>query len=80
MLLAFHVHRTLLVASGAPDRGVRRARFYVLQYAECPSILVECGFLSNPAEASQIATANYRDKLANGIAQGILSYKQVLER
>src|ERR1043166_4489071 len=41
MLLAFHVHRTLLVASGAPDRGVRRARFYVLQYAECRSILVE---------------------------------------
>jgi N-acetylmuramoyl-L-alanine amidase len=59
---------------------VRRARFYVLQYAECPAVLVECGFLSNSGEASQAATVAYRDKLANGIAEGVLGYKRILER
>lgn len=80
MLLAYQVQRSLVSATSASDRGVRRARFYVLQYAQCPAILVECGFLSNPNEAGTISSGTYRDRLANGIAQGILSYKRTLER
>ena len=80
MLLAYQVQRNATVATGAPDRGVRRARFYVLQYAQCPAILVECGFLSNPNEARTISSGAYRDQIADGIAQGILAYKQTLER
>lgn len=80
MLLAYQVQRFLLASSGAPDRGVRRARFYVLQHAPCPAILVECGFLSNPAEAERIATGSYRERLAQGIADGIGEYKRLVER
>lgn len=80
MLLAYQVQRRITTSSRAPDRGVRRARFYVLQYAQCPAILVECGFLSNPGEAQTISSGNYRDQLADGIAQGILDYKKTLER
>jgi N-acetylmuramoyl-L-alanine amidase len=80
MLLAYCVQRGLSGATNAPDRGVRRARFYVLQYAQCPAVLIECGFLSNPAEATQIAAEVYRERIATGIAQGIIAYKRILER
>jgi len=80
MLLAYSIHRNVLASAKAPDRGVRRARFYVLQYADCPAILIECGFLSNRAEATRISTTAYRDQLARGIAEGILDYKRILER
>lgn len=80
MLLAYSIQRNLLRATGAPDRGVRRARFYVLQHVKCPAVLVECGFLSNTAEAERIATASYRDSLATGICNGILTYQRTVER
>jgi N-acetylmuramoyl-L-alanine amidase len=80
MLLSFCVHQNVLATSGAADRGVRRARFYVLQYVDCPAVLVECGFLSNSFESSQVATSAYRERIATGIAQGILAYKKSVER
>jgi N-acetylmuramoyl-L-alanine amidase len=74
MLLAYDVHRGMLARTGAPDRGIRHARFEVLRNAPCPAVLVECGFLSNTGEASRLASSVYQDRLAEGIAQGILTY------
>src|SRR5437763_14502723 len=53
------------VAGGAPssNRGVRRRGFYVLRKTTVPSVLVECGFLTNPAEGEYVQTASYRQKL-----------------
>jgi N-acetylmuramoyl-L-alanine amidase len=68
------VQQGVLAKTGAPDRGVKRGRFAVLRAVNCPAALVEVGFLSNPKEASQLATAAYRDRVAEGIAQGILTY------
>jgi len=61
------------VAGGAPsaNRGVRRRGFYVLRNTRIPSVLVECGFLTNPTEASYAQNASYRQKLAFEIAHGI---------
>lgn len=73
-LLAYDVHRATLARTEAADRGVRRARFDVLSLASCPAILVECGFLSNAREADMLATDGYREKLAEGISQGIMTY------
>ena len=78
--LAHSVQKSLLQATRAMDRGVRRARFYVLRYATCPSILIEAGFLSNPAEEQRILRSEYRELLAKSIADGILTYKKTLER
>lgn len=80
MLLAYSIQRNVLRVTGAPDRGVRRARFYVLQHVKCPAVLVECGFLSNTAEAEKVATASYRESLASGICNGILTYQRTVER
>jgi N-acetylmuramoyl-L-alanine amidase len=61
------------VAGGAPsaNRGVRRRGFYVLRNTRIPSVLVECGFLTNPAEAQYALNSAYRQKLALEIAHGI---------
>src|ERR1700736_2019391 len=61
------------VAGGAPsaNRGVRRRGFFVLRRTAIPSVLVECGFLTNPNEAQYAQSAAYRQKLALEIAHGI---------
>jgi N-acetylmuramoyl-L-alanine amidase len=61
------------VAGGAPsaNRGVRRRGFFVLRNTRIPSVLVECGFLTNPNEAQYAQNSAYRQKLALEIAHGI---------
>jgi N-acetylmuramoyl-L-alanine amidase len=61
------------VAGGAPssNRNVRRRGYYVLRKNSVPAVLVECGFLTNPAEAALAQTASYRQKLAEEIAAGV---------
>ena len=61
------------VAGGAPsaNRGVRRRGFFVLRRTSVPSVLVECGFLTNPTEAAYAQNSSYRQKLAMEIAHGI---------
>jgi N-acetylmuramoyl-L-alanine amidase len=69
---AARLHRVLLQASGAQDRGVRRARFMtVLRGQNRPAVLIEGGYLSNPAEAQRIASAAYRQTLAEALARGL---------
>src|ERR1700682_6030934 len=72
---AIHYH----VAGGAPtsNRRVRRRGFFVLRRTTIPSVLVECGFLTNANEASYVQNANYRQKLAEEIAAGIRGRSQV---
>lgn len=80
MALGFALQRSMLAATAAADRGVRRARFSVLRDAPAPAALVEVGFLSNPAEAALLATAAYRERLAQSIAQGIDLYFREVRR
>src|SRR5438034_9108484 len=69
--LAARIHRN--VVSGAPseNRGIRRRGFYVLRRTSIPSVLVECGFLTNPTEGRLALTGDYRQRLAEQIARGI---------
>src|SRR5262249_36600628 len=70
---AVRLHRALVQATSQRDRGVRRARFMtVLQGQNRPAVLLEGGYLSDPKEARLIATASYRQKLAEAVA-GVLS-------
>jgi len=67
------------VAGGAPsaNRGVRRRGFFVLRRTTIPSVLVECGFLTNPTEAAYAQSSTYRQKLAMEIAHGIQNRSSV---
>lgn len=80
LLLAYQVQKSLLKTLGSEDRGVRRARFEVLREATMPAVLIEAGFLSHPVEGKKIFTLEYRKKMAQAIAEGIQSYKRVVER
>jgi N-acetylmuramoyl-L-alanine amidase len=61
------------VAGGAPssNRGVRRRGFFVLRRTTIPSVLVECGFLTNATEANYAQSSTYRQKLAEEIGRGV---------
>ncbi len=80
MLLAYQVQRALVKKLSAEDRGVKRARFKVLQLARMPAILVEGGFMSNPTEAKRIADSAYRRQMARAIADGIIAYRNAVQR
>ncbi|MFT4901471.1 MAG: N-acetylmuramoyl-L-alanine amidase [Lentimonas sp.] len=79
-LLSYHVQRSLVEAIDSADRGLKRARFVVLKYLECPGVLVEMGFVSNLATAQKLRTVAYREKLAEALFQGILAYQARLDR
>lgn len=74
VLLGYCLQRELLRAAKTDDRGIRRSRFEVLRSAPCPAALVECGFVSNPADENKMLTRAHRDALAEGIARGIRIY------
>ena len=50
------------------------SNIYIVQNVEIPLSIVECGFLSNPDEASLLVQDEYQDKLAFGIFMGINRY------
>jgi len=58
------------------NRGVRKAPFVVLIGADMPSILTEISFLSNPADEKMLKQPEQRQKVAEGLYQGIASYLQ----
>lgn len=68
------IHASVLSRVSAHDRGVRHARFKVLRHIKIPAVLVEGGFLNDPAEGQRIATPQYRQQLGTAIAQGVQNY------
>jgi N-acetylmuramoyl-L-alanine amidase len=54
------------------SRGVKTANFFVLRKARYPAVLVECGFLSNAAEAERCASPEFRDQLAVKVAEALV--------
>ena len=56
------------------DRGQKTSHLGVLRKLDCPGVLIESAFLSNPAEARKVATPEFRDQIAAAIVAGIESY------
>jgi len=56
-------------------RRVESARFVVLRSPDIPSMLVETAFISNPTEEKRLRTAEYQQKLASAMFQGIKRYQ-----
>jgi N-acetylmuramoyl-L-alanine amidase len=62
------------------NRGVKRARFYVLRNTSMPSALVEVGFVTGRYDAPRLRTAAFRSQMAQAIAEGILDYIRATRR
>ncbi|MFA6714772.1 MAG: N-acetylmuramoyl-L-alanine amidase [Victivallaceae bacterium] len=78
--LAYWMQRSLIGRTKAVDRGLKHARFMVLKEASCPAVLIETGFLSNPAEEKRLGTEWYQWQLAKGILEGVQRYHYQLKR
>ena len=48
--------------------------YYILKKTEVPTVIVECGFLSNYKEAQKLVTEDYQKSVAEAVSEGILSY------
>jgi N-acetylmuramoyl-L-alanine amidase len=72
--LASLIQRNAMKTTSGENRGIKKARFYVLRRSRIPAVLIECGFLTNPQDARRASRPAYRDQLARQIAKAIIAY------
>ena len=69
------LQRAVVSATGAADRGlVQRADLTGFNWADVPAVLVEAGFLSNPAERRLLQTGAYQRRVARGLTAGVAAF------
>ena len=78
--LADLIQRRLARVHPGSNRGVKQAGFRVLVTAFMPSVLVEIGFGTNPAEAAYIASREGQAEIADAVAAAALEYRERYER
>ena len=78
-ILAESIQSQMVAKTGAKDRGIKENYFYVIRNAQSPAVLVEIGFVNHPEEGQLLATDEYRNKLAEGLFDGILGFFSVGE-
>ncbi|NJM96380.1 MAG: DUF3747 domain-containing protein [Phormidesmis sp. RL_2_1] len=75
--LAQTIQNAVLQRTDLRDRGVRRARFYVLVNTSMPAVLVETGFVTGSEDAARFRNPDAVNAIADGITAGILQYLNV---
>ena len=73
--LANRIQAKLMTIPHSANRGVHTANFHVLRLATYPAVLVECGFLSNRREGGEARDGEYRELLADRIAEAIVEQR-----
>lgn len=61
-------------------RAVQQAPFRVLVGANMPAALVEIGYLSNPAQEQQLASADYQNRVAEAVLDALVRLRGLLDR
>jgi N-acetylmuramoyl-L-alanine amidase len=72
--LAEAIQKQLNDALGVKDRGIKQAPFRVLMGATMPAVLVEIGFISNPAEETSLKDNDYRERIALAVSRAVLTF------
>jgi N-acetylmuramoyl-L-alanine amidase len=72
--LAQAVQSSLLRKTRGRDHGVKQALFYVLLGSHMPAVLVETGFLSNPAEEARLRSKRFQEATAEAISRGVKDF------
>ena len=72
--LADAVHERLVAGLDAPDRAIRKARFYVIKNTPVPAVLAEVGFISNKEERDKLISSDYQAKVGEALEQGVMLY------
>ena len=79
-LLAGCIQAALISTLKPAKERVAMAGDYFILSLSIPSVLVECGFLSNAAEEALLRTPEYREKAAQAIRDGIVEYYALKEK
>lgn len=79
-LLAGCMQESLILGLEPVKKREAMAGDYYILSLDIPSVLVECGFISNSREEALLLTADYQEKLAKAIAQGVVCYRDVSAR
>ena len=58
-------------------KTVKKGDYYILNCSPCPSILIECGFLSNPEEERLLVDKDYMQKFCYAVFCGIFDYYRI---
>ena len=77
--LAEYVEEQFAYKANRKSRGVKQAPFYVISRTNMPSILVECGFLTNPKEEDYLQTDKGQNQIAMSIFEAVKNYKISIE-
>lgn len=79
--LAACIQECLNAVPGVMKQRVQKGNstYYILKRSASTTVIVECGFLSNPAEEETLQDEGYQDGLVHGICDGILQYLQEKE-
>ena len=73
--MANRIQQKLMTIPNSANGGVHTANFRVLRLANCPAVLVECGYLSNRSEGNQARDWEYRELLADRIAEAVVEQR-----
>lgn len=79
ILLAQTVHASLASAINTKNRGLFKSKFYVINHTTDPAILIEIGFISNPAERAELISAERKKATAKAIVEGVENYFKQLK-
>jgi len=77
--IAEEVESQFSTRANRKSRGVKQAPFYVISRTNMPSILIECGFLTNPQEEEFLHSDLGQDYIASAIFRAFRSYKESVE-
>ena len=78
--IAEEVEKEFSTKANRKSRGVKQAPFYVISRTNMPSILIECGFLTNPQEEEYLHSEIGQDYIASAIYRAFRSYKNDIEK
>ncbi len=74
LTLGSHILKQIKPVHKLHSRSTEQAAFVVLKSPSIPSVLVETSFITNPGEEKLLGTTAFRQKIANAIASGVISY------
>lgn len=72
--LAECIQQELIELRNENNRSIKQGDYYVLNKIDCPGILIEVGFLSNPSDRQKLTDPVYQQQFAKAIKNGVINY------
>lgn len=79
-LIYERIQQVYRAAGGTTDRGWKWDPFYVTRVHDLPSMLVECGFMTNAGDLERLVSADFQERFTSAIADGVVAYAKSLPK